>query len=355
MASPRLLSLAKEILLNAATLGIEEAGTRICGSGWPYVKKLLEPVVGELQHRFPTLFLAQGVEGAKVAEQAAGELARDGVLQEMLTRGFERLDKGQEEILRVLAAHDERLRAIGDSIDTGFLATGSQLEEMKRVLQAIQLQLDTAGAKPVPALSIDEIYRQANNYQRDAMKWISARDSETASQRLAQGRELALAGLEREPDNPRLLVALGFIEKAQAQVAMLSNQDQAAELLATAATCFAKAFQSDADNVSAMNGMANVYLYAKDYDRAIKLGLLIFEKDPAYGAAAFDLSLALEGKLEKSGPDPNLLRVLRQVYHRLELIMPLEPQTFPANYLAYVQQRAAVVEKMLGAAKGAGG
>lgn len=349
MISPRLLSISKEILRSAAELGFEEAGTRICGSGWPYVKKLLEPVMAELQRRFPTLFRVKGAGGVKVAEQAAGELAGDAGLQQMLARGFERLGEGQEEVLRVLAAHDERLREIGASIDTGFRETGNQLEAISRKLRELELKLDTGGAPAVPALSMDEIYRQANNYQRDAMKWISARDSATASQRLAQGRELARQGLEREPENPRLLVTLGFIEKAQAQVAILSNQDEAAGLLGQAATCFAKAFRADPDNVSAMNGMANVYLYAKDYDRAIKLGLLIFENDPAYGAAAFDLSLALERKLEQQGPDPNLLTVLQGVYRRLELIMPLEPQTFPANYLAYVQQRAAAVNQMLAA------
>jgi hypothetical protein len=55
-------------------------------------------------------------------------------------------------------------------------------------------------------------------------------------------------------------------------------------------------------HVSALNGMANVYSFHRDYDRAIELGTLAASIEPAYGEAAWDLAISLEGKLNQAGP-----------------------------------------------------
>jgi hypothetical protein len=91
--------------------------------------------------------------------------------------------------------------------------------------------------------------------------------------------------------------------------------------------------------------MANVHYYAHDYDRAIALGMLIFNREPFYGAAVSDLTLALEGKLKEVGPVPELVEALKAVYRHLENLMPQQPQYFPANYLAHVQERLKELDK----------
>ena len=62
MASDRILAVTKHITREGAKLGIDEVGTRIFGSAWMPVKNVvLTPVFGELQKRYPKLFLANGV------------------------------------------------------------------------------------------------------------------------------------------------------------------------------------------------------------------------------------------------------------------------------------------------------
>jgi len=348
MDTSRILSVAKEIIRNAAEIGVEEAGTRICGSAWAPLKKVLTPAFKELESRFPALFLAPGPEAKKAASAAVDALGSDASLQKLLTDEFAKLGAGQDEILRVLAAQDETLRGIGAAVDKGFSQQGGQMAAILAEIQELKLQLKVGQVHAGPAdnLSIDEIYVQANAYQADAMKWISARDAKIASQRLSQGRELASAGLSRDPTSVKMLVTMGYIEKSQAQVAQESGTEDPVTLLSEAAKYFAKALEGDPNDVNAMNGMANVYLYAKDYDRAIKLGQMVVKQEPSYGAAAFDLSLALEGKIQEVGPKPELITPLRAVYKLLEVLMPAQPQMFPATYLAYVQKRLAALEQL---------
>lgn len=214
--------------------------------------------------------------------------------------------RGQEEILELLARHDDTLQGIGASIDRGFKQGGRAqpsyaYARIMGELQALRVEVASAKVAPqldVPQLSVNEIYQQANAYQQDAMKWISARNAKTASQRLAQGRELLMARLKREPNNTSLLVSLGYIEKAQAQVEFQQgNQERAVTVLGEAAKYFVKAVEHDPTNVSAINGMANVYLYACDYNRAIRLGKLVFEQTPI-------MVLRLGGKAQGSWPRP---------------------------------------------------
>jgi hypothetical protein len=213
MISPRLVSLVKRILYESVKVGVDEAGTRVCGSGWPYVKAAMEPLVEELQRRYPKLFFA-GADG----EQAADALSKDAELQGLLTEGFQKLNEGQKHILKVLADQDETLQEIGQSLDRGFREANQRQEEASNFivqeLRSLKLMFAGAGlpsaAKTLPpGLSTEEIFREANSYQLDAMRWISARDARIASQRLDQGRELLVAGLEREPGNADLLASLG--------------------------------------------------------------------------------------------------------------------------------------------------
>jgi tetratricopeptide (TPR) repeat protein len=354
MTSDRLLAVSKEVIRQGAEIGLDLAGKTICGPAWPFVQKILSPVIDALQKGYPKLFLLDDRNAADTGEKAAAELSNNPTLQKMLDDGLLALKEGQEEILHLLAKNDDTLQTIGKSIDRGFQdaqrnnddANARVMAELRSIRQLLQVRTASAPRAPT-TLSPQEVDRRANGYQADAMQWINAGDADTASERLSQGRDLLRAALQMTPNNPRMLASLGFIEKSQAQVEFLKrHQEDAVTSLGEAAKYFTAALEQDPNEISALNGVANIYYYAGDYDRAINIGRLVVEREPTYGAALFDLSLALEGKMKAVGPQPALLEALRAVYQMLEQRMPLEPQTFPASYLAYVQQRLAEVNKL---------
>src|SRR5262245_10722400 len=164
MDTSRILAVAKEIVRNAAEIGIEEAGTRICGSAWAPLKKVLAPAFKELESRFPALFLAPGPEAKKAASQAVDALASDASLQKLLNDEFAKLGAGQDEILRMLAAQDDTLRGIGAAVDKGFSEQSGQLDAILAEVRELKLQLKASAVRAGPAddLSMDEIYMHAN-------------------------------------------------------------------------------------------------------------------------------------------------------------------------------------------------
>ena len=84
MASDRILAVTKHIIREGAKLGIDEVGTRIFGSAWMPVKNVvLTPVFGELQKRYPKLFLADDPEALAAAKQAEAALVSDPMLKKM--------------------------------------------------------------------------------------------------------------------------------------------------------------------------------------------------------------------------------------------------------------------------------
>jgi tetratricopeptide (TPR) repeat protein len=178
------------------------------------------------------------------------------------------------------------------------------------------------------------------------MKWLVAGDTQAVSERLTEAREMLTVGLSSEPENNKLLVAFGFIEKTQAQVARAQGDtDGYVERFGEAARYFGKALANDPTDVGALNGMVNVYISNKDYDSAIKLGRFATFGAPDYGAAFWDLAIAYEKKLMALGEDRELIEQLIQVYDRLLTLMPQEPGTFSAKDLVHVQERLAVLRK----------
>ncbi len=350
MASNSLVELAKKVIREAGKIGLEEAGSRICGpTAWRYVKRILAPVVAELEKRFPRLLLVP-----EEADRGAEALSADTALQAILDGGFAGLERGQDEILAALAQQDEALTKIGDAINSGFARTderlGSALDGVRDELAALKLEIvgrrGASAREVVPELSIEEISDQAAKLQSDAMRWVVAGDAATALQRLEEARAKLETGLQQDPDHVDLLVCLGFVQKTQAQVAQLQGDYQAyVQHLADAAKCFAQGFAGDSMNVGALNGIANIYIFDKDYDRAIQIGTRLVRWRPDYGAAAWDLAIALEGKKQTTGQTPELLRQLRSVYHHLKELMPTQPQAFTASDLAHVQSRLTALDK----------
>lgn len=354
-SSQGFLSLAKKIIRESAIIGLDEAGSRIAGpTAWRYVKKVMAPVVKELEKRYPKLLLVGEEEARDAADLAVKALSTDVALQKMLSDSLSRLKEGQQEILAALARQNHTLQNIGNSLDEGFKKTRENqevaLDKILAELKKMELKFEDVRKliSPPPKyaeLSIHEIYTQANTYQQDALRWISARDTKTASQRLAEGRNLLHAGLKRDSKSAYILVSLGFLEKTQAQVSMMQGDyDTAETILTEAAKYFVEAMKQDPKNFGAINGTANIYYYARDFDRAINLGLLLLKEAPTYGAAVWDLSLALEGKLaEVGGPasplGPHYIKVLKDIYQYLEELMPQQPRYFSATDMAHVQKR----------------
>jgi len=252
--------------------------------------------------------------------------------------------------MKALFNLNQDLQRISASIDRGFEAAHHDRHALRKLMQqefqVLKLEFGkgaVAAQADQEVLSVQEIYADANAYQQDAMKWISARKTKFAGQRLRSAYELVREGLKREPDSTMLLVTLGYLEKSQAQVQQIVGDPRAAAAhLAEAGKVFAKVIQAESSNVSALNGMANIYLFAEDYDRAIAIGEWLFAVDPHYGAAIWDLALALEKRCDLTG-DPDVKEQLVTVYRHLLGLMPKQPQTFPANYLRHVQNRLEVL------------
>ena len=105
MASDRILAVTKHIIREGAKLGIDEVGTRIFGSaGMPVKNVVLTPVFGELQKRYPKLFLADDPEALAAAKEAEAALVSDPMLTKMLEEGFAKVAGSNDEILRASPA-----------------------------------------------------------------------------------------------------------------------------------------------------------------------------------------------------------------------------------------------------------
>jgi hypothetical protein len=351
MISPRVLALAKQIVRRTAELGLDEAGTLTCGPAWPVIRGALEPVIAELDRRFPKLTLAKTEAAAKATGDAVRSLDEDMALQDLLEKNFGRLDLQQKEVLAVLARFDDKLDKIGASIDRGYESARQGYETIAVQLRELNLRMELASSPHDAAagLSLDEIYEEAAGCQSDAIHQASAEDFKAAERRVTRGRELAEAGLRRAPDDTRLLCVLGFIEKTQAQIDERTEPDKAAAAASKAAAYLAQVLAAEPDNVSALNGMANVYAITKDYDRACKLGETLFTAAPHYGAAVFDYALALEGLMEEGGEDIGHLEKLDKVYLHLRTLIRRPEQNFTAAHLSYFEKQAAAVRRRLAA------
>ena len=149
MISPRVLALAKQIVRRTAEVGLDEAGTLICGPAWPPIKKILEPVMAELDRRFPHLMLANTEYAKEAAREAVGVLDNDRALQDLLDERFGRLDFQQKEVFTLLARYDDKLDQIGGSIDRGFEATRQSNEAIADQLRQLNLRLDLAAGREI--------------------------------------------------------------------------------------------------------------------------------------------------------------------------------------------------------------
>ena len=171
MASKQILSVAKKIIRKAAEVGLDQAGSLIMPTAWPFFKKILMPVVEELERRYPKMFLVGDEKAIIDSEKAIKALSKDSKLKKLLDEGFANLEHGQEQILDELDQIDEKLREIGGSIDRisemtedGFNQVLQALKEQRSEdasLEAIDIEEDVkkqmkrVGAPPAVAALIE--------------------------------------------------------------------------------------------------------------------------------------------------------------------------------------------------------
>ena len=348
MKSDKLFEMTIQVVRGLGEAALEEVGPRIFGgTAWKYAKIIVSPIVDKLREKYPKL-LGNPADAAK----AAKALSKDKALQAMLQNGFEKLGRGQDEILAALARQDHTMIQITELVNEGFQKAGADNDMLLQVLsdgfRSIQLQVavfsqaraSDAIPAAVAALSSRDIYMRATTLQADAMKWVLAKQSSTATQRLEEARSLVQGGLQREPANADLLVILGFVEKTEAQVAQLTGDQRAyVSSISEAGSCFGKVLEQDPRNIGALNGMANLFAFNGDYDQAMHFGELAVYISPNYGAAAWDLAIVLEKKIKEVGKQVELVNRLMELYEHLLNIMPMQPEAFTAGDLMHVQER----------------
>jgi len=347
-----LVSVAKKIVRAAVGVGLDEAGGRICGpTGWKFVKESLTPVFEELERRFPGIFLMEAQ-----AEKAVEALSTDKQFEEMASRSLASLQSGQVEIMHLLAAQSGTLEDIRSIVDDAYAGLGEQVQSLRDVVCSLSANLKAletrAPEQPSPqaarGLTLDAVYDECRAWQVDAQRWMEAGDMQAASERLRLARDIAEQALREHANDTQLMITLGYIEKTQAQVAQRKNDYQAfVETLEKAARHFAATLALDPQNAGALNGMANVYLMHGDHRRAVELGVLAVRVAPGYGAALWDLAIAMEAQQAETGPYLGRTGKLLQVYRDLERVMVRQPEVFSARDLLYVRGRIAALRPLV--------
>ena len=365
MEIKKLTSLAGDVFKQSVGVSIDIAGNTVCGPvAWPYVKRILSPVLDELKKKYPDYFPSDGGDelfsSAEQAEKIADALSNNIKLQKMLNDGFENLKSGQDEIINVLIKQGEVLEDINLTVDHIKDTSSNSLkiiEEQSREIKEIKAILKPKIQKE---LSVPEIIDEVKNLHYDAERWKSNSITNTAQRRLNEARGLIADGFKQEPTNADLIALGGYIEKTQSQInRSQGNYEVAISDFEKATKYFDAALKLDQSNLSALNGMVGVYLYLHDYGRAIKLGKLV-TRNPDYGAAYWDLMTAIEGKIEQKGlmrafrnniklekEDLGLLVDLRDTYRRLEYLMPKQPLVFNTAEQDEVHRKLQVLERNL--------
>jgi tetratricopeptide (TPR) repeat protein len=340
----KIVDIAKKVLRKAVGIGIDLAGEAICTPKlWDFFKKVLAPVFKELEQKYPRLFLKPKEADPEEAEKAIGELEKNKRLIDLISSKFDHefgaLKEGQDEISALLIGVEKTVIDISTTVkDIGEELNSADLKTLKLKIDEIHKMMVTPPVEP--SLSSEEIDREVRALQTDAMRWIQGRISHSAQRRLTEARRLIANGIERDPQNANLYVLRGYIEKTQSQVDTLEGRHELAIThIGDAAKYFGAALKLDTNNVEALNGMANVFLNAKYYETAIKLGRIVVKKAPEFASGAWDLALSIEKKIKQDGQTTVLVEELKSLYRVLLQLIPRPGSGFSSSNLYYVQSR----------------
>ena len=107
--SDTLVNWTKALVKSAAKLGVEEAGTRLLGSGWKYAKAVLEPTYSELARKYPALKFLDTPAAETAATRATADLDANPEWRKQLMDRFTRLEHEQAETLLQLSVLEKRM------------------------------------------------------------------------------------------------------------------------------------------------------------------------------------------------------------------------------------------------------
>jgi hypothetical protein len=341
--SKDLLNLARKIIIASAGVGLNAAGLAVCGPFvWPFFAAVLTPVIQELQQKYPSLSLQNKDISKKDADGGANALADDAHLTHILESAFERefqtLEQGQEKILALLVRQDETLDLIKE---VGELAQQTSNKEFAAINMKLDLIAEMGQRVPSqPTLTLNEILVEARALQLEAVQYIESGQLSTARLRLTAARGLTADGLRRHPFDSHLITLRGFVEKTESQICEAEG-DALGESAAISecAEYFGAAMKLDPEDILAKNGLVDLYILREDYDAAIAFGRILARDAPEFTEAAWDFAIALERKIEQTGPDSDLLEELVSTYTRLVPLLSVARTGFSAWDLAYVEKR----------------
>lgn len=332
------VDVVKKVVRKGIGFGLDAGGSAACGPLWPFFKEIVTPVVEELENRFPKLFLV-----SDEAEKAIDLMAGDSSLQQDLIAGFDQKfaaqTTGQQDILAFLAGLEETIIDTANTVRRIDERTG-QIDFRSLAVKVDEMHAVMTQSIPEVHLSVQEIKQEGQALQADAMRWIENRSPRTAHIRIEEAKKLLAEGIRQSPNDAYLYSLRGYLEKTQSQAHSLEGRHQDAVVdIANAARFFSAALKIDPSDVSALNGMQNVFLFVRKYDEAVALGRIVFQTSPNLGSGAWDFSIALEKKMVQDGETPILREELTDTYKQLLSIMSQPASGFSSSHMTHVQNR----------------
>ena len=117
--SSKIIEVTKKIIISAAKVGIETAGSSLMGPAWPYLKAAVRPVLDELKERYPGFASAingYGPNAEAEAARAVDAISTDPRLQNLIIDGFSNLESGQRNIVNRIGELETILSRQNESI-----------------------------------------------------------------------------------------------------------------------------------------------------------------------------------------------------------------------------------------------
>lgn len=332
------VDVVKKVVRKGVGVGLEAGGSAACGPLWPFFKEIVTPVVEELENRFPKLFLVPDE-----AEKAIDLMASDSGLQQELVSEFDQkftaLTTGQQDILAFLTGLEETIIDTANTVRRIDERTG-QIDFRSLAVKVDEMHAAITQPIPEVRLSVQEIKEEGQALQADAMRWIDNRSPRTALIRIEEAKKLVAEGIRQSPNDAYLYSLRGYLEKTQSQAHSLEGRHQDAVVdITNAARFFSAALKIDPSDVSALNGMQNVFLFSRKFDEAIALGRIVVQVSPTWGSGVWDFSIALEQKMALDGETPALREELTGAYEQLLPIMSRPGSGYSSSHLSHVQNR----------------
>lgn len=129
-----------------------------------------------------------------------------------------------------------------------------------------------------------------------------------------------------------MLSLLGYVEKTQWQICDASDDRTGyEEALAMAGRYFRAALELDRANPGALNGMVDVLIETKAYDRVAAFARVVTQLSPTYTVAFWDLGIALLDLMAERGSELSLVDEAIDVYTSLLKFLRTNPAGFCAG------------------------